>query len=82
MRACFEPAGTNHVAALANTVCRLNETGSEAFKAQLYWSMISQALVIKQNIEKTRSINRFGIMVWQLNEICALCPVFALSYYD
>jgi beta-mannosidase len=48
---------------------QLNMTGEQAFKAQLYWSMIGQALVIKQNIELTRSINRFGTLVWQLNEI-------------
>jgi beta-mannosidase len=51
------------------TLGQLSKTGVEAFKAQLYWSMIAQALVIKQNIEQTRSINRFGTMVWQLNEI-------------
>ena len=50
-------------------VARLDETGESAFKAQLYWSMVAQALVIKQNIEQTRSTNRFGTLVWQLNEI-------------
>lgn len=52
-----------------DSLAQLNATGEAAFKRQLYWSMISQALVIKQNIELTRSINRFGILVWQLNEI-------------
>ena len=48
---------------------RLNETGEASFKAQLYWSMIAQALAMKQNIESTRGFNRFGTLVWQLNEI-------------
>lgn len=48
---------------------QLGETGEAAFKKQVYWSMIAQALVIKQNIELTRSTNRFGTLVWQLNEI-------------
>lgn len=51
------------------TLGLLNATGETAFKQQLYWSMIAMALVIKQNIEATRSANRFGTLVWQLNEI-------------
>jgi len=47
----------------------VNKTGEQVFKAQLWHSMIAQALVIKQNIELTRSQNRFGTLVWQLNEI-------------
>ena len=47
----------------------VNETGAAVFKRQLWQCMISQALIIKQNIEQTRAINRFGILVWQLNEI-------------
>lgn len=47
----------------------LNASGEAAFKRQLYQSMIGQALTIKQNIELSRASNRFGIIVWQLNEI-------------
>lgn len=47
----------------------VNATGELAFKQQLYQCMIAQALLIKQNIEWTRSMNRFGILVWQFNEI-------------
>ena len=52
----------------------------KVFKAQLYWSMIGQALVIKQNIELTRSINRFGVLVWQLNEIWPTVGWGSLEY--
>ena len=58
---------------------RLNETGEASFKAQLYWSMIAQALAMKQNIESTRGLNRFGTLVWQLNEIVSPCPASTRS---
>jgi len=47
----------------------LNATGEQAFKQQLYMCMIAQALIVKQNIELTRATPRFGILVWQFNEI-------------
>eukprot|EP00041_Stephanoeca_diplocostata_P018439 m.386275 g.386275 ORF g.386275 m.386275 type:complete len:512 (+) comp21014_c0_seq6:294-1829(+) len=47
----------------------VNATGPAAFQQQLFQCMIGQALVTKQNIETTRSCNRFGTLVWQLNEI-------------
>ena len=55
----------------------LNQTGEQAFKRQLFQCMIAQALIVKQNVELTRATPRFGILVWQLNEIwcvhaCAL----------
>ena len=40
----------------------------------------SQALVIKQNIELMRSTNRFGVMVWQLNEIWCVCVRASTEY--
>merc|ERR1712100_1010243 len=43
--------------------------GEAVFKKQLWQCMIAQALVTKQNIEQTRSQNRFGILIWQYNEI-------------
>eukprot|EP00040_Diaphanoeca_grandis_P034655 m.215991 g.215991 ORF g.215991 m.215991 type:complete len:1074 (-) comp33200_c0_seq2:397-3618(-) len=47
----------------------LNQTGEHAFKRQLFQCMIAQALIIKQNIELTRATPRFGILVWQFNEV-------------
>ena len=50
-------------------VPKLNETGAGPFKRQLFQCMIAQALIVKQNIELTRATPRFGIIVWQFNEI-------------
>jgi hypothetical protein len=73
----FFGSGSSHV----------NQTGEMVFKQQLWQCMVAQALIIKQNIEQTRSINRFGILVWQLNEskscafdmsraaVCCVCCV-------
>ena len=47
----------------------LNATGSVPFKKQLYQSMLSQALNIKQQVEELRSTNNFGTLIWQFNEI-------------
>ena len=41
--------------------------------------MIAQALIIKQDIERKRAQNMFGILVWQLNEIWP--TVWAQSYF-
>lgn len=64
-------ANDNFIAVMFGARARqsLNGTGEFEFKRQLFWSMIAQALVVKQNIESSRSINRFGTLVWQLNEI-------------
>jgi len=43
--------------------------GEEAFRAQLYLCLLSQALNIKTTIEKKRSQNEFGALTWQFNEI-------------
>jgi len=51
------------------TAGELEKVGKFAFQKQLYQCMISQALNIKSNIEKRRSKNEFGIIVWQYNEI-------------
>ncbi|CAE7551663.1 MANBA [Symbiodinium sp. CCMP2592] len=46
-----------------------NKTGEDIFKQQLYQCMLSQALILKADIETRRSSNQFGCLVWQLNEI-------------
>ncbi|CAE7407283.1 MANBA [Symbiodinium natans] len=46
-----------------------NMTGEAIFKQQLYQCMLSQALILKTDIETRRSANQFGCLVWQLNEI-------------
>lgn len=46
-----------------------NKTGEGIFKQQLYQCMLSQALILKADIETRRSANQFGCLVWQLNEI-------------
>eukprot|EP00439_Symbiodinium_sp_Y106_P013904 s7315_g1.t9 len=46
-----------------------NKTGEGIFKQQLYQCMLSQALILKADIETRRSSNQFGCLVWQLNEI-------------
>jgi beta-mannosidase len=63
------PCDSEIIVYFGNTSGDLNATGESAFKRQLFYCMIAQALVIKQNIEETRSQNRFGTLVWQLNEI-------------
>ena len=51
------------------TAHSLDEIGEEAFKRQLYQCMVAQALAMSSDIETRRSINTFGIVTWQLNEI-------------
>lgn len=43
--------------------------GEKAFKKHLYLCLISQGLLMKQQIELMRSGNTFGTLTWQLNEI-------------
>jgi len=47
----------------------LNATGELNFKKSLYQCMIAQAIEIKQVIETRLSMNIFGMLVWQYNEI-------------
>jgi len=46
-----------------------NRTGESIFKQHLYQCMLSQALLMKSDIETRRSKNQLGCLVWQLNEI-------------
>ena len=60
-----------------------NLTGEDVFKKQLFHCMIGQALEMKANIERRRSTNQFGTLIWQFNEIwptggtCRLCIVLS-----
>lgn len=46
-----------------------DEVGENAFRRQLYMSLISQALVLSADIQTRRSHNSWGTLIWQLNEI-------------
>ena len=48
---------------------KLDSVGEAIFKQQLFHCILGQALEIKSNIETRRSLNEFGIIVWQYNEI-------------
>ena len=52
-----------------STRTNLSAEGAAAFQEQLYKSMIGQALDMKREIEEQRSINSFGMLVWQLGEV-------------
>lgn len=43
--------------------------GEMAFKAQLYQTVMGEALEMKSDITHRRSTNNFGNIVWQYNEI-------------
>lgn len=47
----------------------LDDVGEVAFKQQLYQSLLAQALHLKSDVERRRSGNSFGTLLWQLNEI-------------
>ena len=44
------------------------KVGTHSLQRQLYFCMISQALIMKSEIEYQRSQNIFGSLIWQLNE--------------
>jgi len=46
----------------------LDDIGVSALQRQLYQCMMSQALLMKTEIERQRSTNSFGSLIWQLNE--------------
>ena len=46
----------------------MHEVGEAVFKKQLWQCMMSQALALKGDIETRRSLNTYGIIVWQFNE--------------
>eukprot|EP01111_Echinosteliopsis_oligospora_P013129 TRINITY_DN4630_c0_g1_i1.p1 TRINITY_DN4630_c0_g1~~TRINITY_DN4630_c0_g1_i1.p1 ORF type:complete len:919 (-),score=251.71 TRINITY_DN4630_c0_g1_i1:36-2771(-) len=47
----------------------LDLIGQTAFQRQMYQCMIGQALNVKGYLENRRSMNTFGLFIWQLNEI-------------
>ena len=47
---------------------QVHEVGEAVFKKQLWQCMMSQALGLKGDIETRRSLNTYGIIVWQFNE--------------
>ena len=47
--------------------------GESAFKAQLYQSMVGQALNVAMKITDKRVSNCFGTMIWQLGEVRVFC---------
>eukprot|EP01052_Picozoa_sp_SAG31_P009850 SAG31_NODE_527_length_14452_cov_4.274925_4_plen_1132_part_00 len=55
----------------ANATAAMRDSGEQAFKRQLYQSMISQVLYLKTQIESWRSQNIWGNTFWMYNEIWA-----------
>jgi beta-mannosidase len=47
----------------------LDAVGEKAFRKQLYQAQLAQALYIQSSILQRRSVNQWGCLVWQLNEI-------------
>jgi beta-mannosidase len=64
-------ASDNFVVAASNDTwpAAFAATGRWAFSRQLYFAMLSQALVMKREIAYRRARNVFGVLFWQLNEI-------------
>jgi beta-mannosidase len=46
-----------------------NATHTLAFQKQLWQCMMAQSLVMKTTIEKMRTENHFGLVIWQLGEV-------------
>jgi hypothetical protein len=52
-----------------STDTNLSAVGALPFQEQLYKSMMGQALDMKREMEEQRSVNSFGMLVWQLGEV-------------
>jgi beta-mannosidase len=52
----------------AAQVAKLNTTGADPFKKQLYLCTLASALFMRSDIENRRSDNQFGTVEWQLGE--------------
>ena len=63
------PAGDNYIVVYFNTSVDRTAAGEMAFKAQLYQTVMGEALEMKSDITHRRSTNNFGAIVWQYNEI-------------
>jgi len=57
----------NHIEAYFDGT-NLNMIGQESFRLQLFRCMMAQALWMKGTIEKLRSQNSYGTLIWQLND--------------
>jgi hypothetical protein len=55
----------------ASTTVALSDSGPEAFAAQLYLCQLATALKLKSLVEEHQSGNTFGLLTWQLGEMCA-----------
>lgn len=58
----------SHIQAYFGTTTSLDAAGPIALQAQLYQCMIAQTLWMKAELERRRSSNSFGLLIWQLNE--------------
>ena len=47
----------------------LDDSGEEAFRAQLYVCQLATALSLKSTTEEHKSRNMYGLMTWQLGEV-------------
>ena len=62
-------AGDNYIVVYFNASVDRTAMGEMAFKAQLYQTVMGEALEMKSDITHRRSTNNFGTIVWQYNEI-------------
>ena len=81
---CYNKVGNENVCTGSNVMAQRNygcdnhilvqfgeypvEVGTFPFQKQLYHCMLGQALFMKSTMEKMRSENKFGQLIWQLNE--------------
>ena len=63
------PCDSLIVAYFGTSRADLDAVGEGAFKKQLWLCMAGMALKVKAEVEKYRSQNIFGLLVWQLNEV-------------
>ena len=49
----------------------LSDSGPAAFAAQLYLCQLATAFKLKSLVEEHQSANTFGLLTWQLGEMCA-----------
>jgi hypothetical protein len=63
------PCDSLIVAYFGTSRADLDAVGERAFQKQLWLCMAGMALKVKAEVERYRSQNIFGLLVWQLNEI-------------
>lgn len=57
-----------HILAYFGNVTSFDTIGEAAFHEHMYHCLMAQALWMKGEIEKRRSMNMYGLLIWQLNE--------------